>query len=170
MLQHIQGNFCWVRFAVFIQYLCTGIKLELAIIVPKMMAPETPATKMADVGDVVDVAVGNGAFTTLVKIVGDLGLVDTLKGVEAVTIIAPSDEALAKLPEVSLESLIPEQDKATVSRHVIAGNTFMAADVATGSVETFNSESVDLIKTEDGGVQISFLDRKLYIFSITHRG
>merc|ERR1712039_369047 len=83
-------------------------------------------------GDVVDVAVGAGAFTTLVKIVSDLGLVETLKGVEAVTIFAPSDEAFAKLPEGTLESLTPEQAKAIVSRHVVAGATVMAADVATG--------------------------------------
>merc|ERR1712156_1398722 len=71
--------------------------------------------------DVVDVAVGAGAFTTLVKVVGDLGLVETLKGVEAVTIFAPSDEAFAKLPEGTLESLTPEQAKAIVARHVVAG-------------------------------------------------
>merc|ERR1711997_1001203 len=68
-------------------------------------APETPAADpvpeapIAEVGDVVDVAVGAGAFTTLVKVVSDLGLVETLKGVEAVTIFAPSDDAFAKLPE-----------------------------------------------------------------------
>merc|ERR1712020_275961 len=111
---------------------------------------------VAEVGDVVDVAAGAGAFTTLVKVVSDLGLVETLKGVEAVTIFAPSDEAFAKLPEGTLESLTPEQAKAIVSRHVVAGATVMAADVATGSVETFGGESIDLIKTEDGGVQVSY--------------
>merc|ERR1719447_2311981 len=110
---------------------------------------EEPVAKVAEVGDVVDVAVGNGAFTTLVKIVSDLGLVETLKGVEAVTIFAPSDEAFAKLPEGTLESLTPEQAKAIVSRHVVAGATVMAADVATGPVETFGGETVGLVKTEE---------------------
>merc|ERR1712092_7555 len=120
-------------------------------------APEpAPVEEVAEVGDVVDVAVGNGAFTTLVKIVSDLGLVETLKGVEAVTIFAPSDDAFAKLPEGTLESLTPEQAKAIVSRHVVAGATVMAADVATGPVETFGGETIDLIKTEDGGVQVSY--------------
>merc|ERR1712092_71919 len=120
-------------------------------------APEpAPVEEVAEVGDVVDVAVGNGAFTTLVKIVSDLGLVETLKGVEAVTIFAPSDDAFAKLPEGTLESLTPEQAKAIVSRHVVAGATVMAADVTTGSVETFGGESIDLVKTEDGGVQVSY--------------
>jgi len=107
-------------------------------------------------GDVVDVAVGAGAFTTLVKIVSDLGLVETLKGVDAVTIFAPSDEAFAKLPAGTLESLTTEQAKAIVSRHVVAGATVYAADVTTGAVGTFGGENIDLIKGEDGGVQVSY--------------
>merc|ERR1711997_580180 len=93
---------------------------------------------------------------SLVKIVSDLGLVETLKGVEAVTIFAPSDEAFAKLPEGTLESLTPEQAKAIVARHVAAGATVMAADVATGDVETFGGEIVGLVKTEEGGVQVTY--------------
>merc|ERR1711935_910120 len=107
-------------------------------------APETP---VAEVGDVVDVAVGAGAFTTLVKIVSDLGLVETLKGVEAATIFAPSDDAFAKLPEGTLESVTPEQAKAIIARHVVAGATVMAADVTTGDVETFGGETVGLVKS-----------------------
>merc|ERR1711997_278986 len=125
-------------------------------------APEAPAAEpvaevpVEEVGDVVDVAIGAGAFTTLVKVVSDLGLVETLKGVEAVTIFAPSDDAFAKLPEGTLESLTPEQAKAIVARHVVAGATVMAADVATGDVETFGGETVGLVKTEEGGVQVSY--------------
>ena len=106
-------------------------------------------------GDVVDVAVGAGSFTTLAKIVTDLGLVDTLKSVEAVTIFAPTDDAFAALPEGLLDGLTQDQVAAVVSRHVVAGATVMAADVATGEVETFGGEMIGLIKTEDGGVQIS---------------
>merc|ERR1711997_567618 len=127
-------------------------------VAPKAV-PEAPAAVLepkapvAEVGDVVDVAVGAGAFTTLVKIVSDLGLVETLKGVEAVTIFAPTDEAFAKLPEGTLESLTPEQAKAIVARHVVAGATVMAADVATGDVGTFGGENIDLIK-DDAGVGV----------------
>merc|ERR1712212_417633 len=119
-------------------------------------APEAPVAKVVEVGDLVDVAVENGAFTTLVKIVSDLGLVETLKGVEAATIFAPSDDAFAKLPEGTLESLTTEQAKAIVSRHVVAGATVMAADVATGDVETFGGEEVGLVKTASGGVQVAY--------------
>merc|ERR1712086_65491 len=108
-------------------------------------------------GDVVDVAVANGNFKTLVKLLTDLKLVDTLKGLTAQTIFAPSDEAFAKLPEGTLDSLTPEQALAIVSRHVLANATVPAADVTTGSIVTLGGESIDLIKTEAGGVQISYM-------------
>merc|ERR1711935_1298954 len=123
-------------------------------------APETP---VAEVGDVVDVAVGAGAFTTLVKIVSDLGLVETLKGVEAATIFAPSDDAFAKLPEGTLESLTPEQAKAIIARHVVAGATVKAADVTTGDVETFGGETVGLVKTAEGGVQVTYMGQTVNV-------
>jgi len=122
----------------------------------KKAALPAVAQRTAAVGDLVDVAVGAGAFTTLVKIVGDLGLVETLKGVEAATIFAPSDEAFAKLPAGTLESLTPEQAKAIIARHVVAGATVKAADVATGDVETFGGETIGLVKTAEGGVQVTY--------------
>merc|ERR1712038_1678796 len=109
----------------------------------------------ADLGDVVDVAVGAGSFTTLVKIVSDLGLVDTLKGAEALTVFAPSDDAFAKLPEGTLESLSAEDAKAIILRHVVTAKV-PAAAVPTGAVDTIGGEAIDLIKTDDGGVQIKY--------------
>ena len=79
-----------------------------------------------------------------------------MKGIDAVTIFAPSDDAFAKLPAGTLESLTPDQAKAIVARHVIAGATVMAADVATGPVGTFGGEDIDLIKAQDGSVQVSY--------------
>merc|ERR1712086_1091477 len=127
-------------------------------------APEVPAvaTKVV-VGDLVDIAVGAGAFTTLVKIVGDLGLVGTLKGVEAATIFAPSDEAFAKLPAGPLEGLTTEQAKAIIARHVVAGATVKAADVSTGDVETFGGETIGLVKTEAGGVQVTYMGQTVNV-------
>merc|ERR1712193_131694 len=91
---------------------------------PAPPAPAAPVAKAAPVGHLV--AVAAGSFKTLVKLVGDLGLVETLKGVEAATVFAPSDDAFAKLPKGTLEGLTPEQAKAIVARHVIAGATVKA--------------------------------------------
>ena len=77
---------------------------------------QKPITTTAELGDVVDVAIAAGSFTTLVKLLSDLGLVDALREAEAQTIFAPSDDAFAKLPEGTLESLTMEQAKAIVSR------------------------------------------------------
>merc|ERR1711997_91023 len=109
-----------------------------------------PVEKAAAPQDVVDVAVNAGAFTTLVKIVSDHGLVDTLKDAEALTVFAPSDEAFAKLPEGTLESLSAEDAKAIILRHVVA------AKVPAAAVSTLGGEAIDLIKTDDGGVQIKY--------------
>ena len=74
----------------------------------KTVHPE-PEQTYQPTKDVVDIAVRNKDFSTLVKIVSDLGLVETLKNAEAVTIFAPNDAAFAKLPAGTLESLTPEQ-------------------------------------------------------------
>merc|ERR1712008_450559 len=126
-------------------------------------APEPAPAKAAAVGDLVDVAVGAMGFTTLVKLVSDLGLVETLKGVEAATIFAPSDEAFAKLPAGTLEGLTTEQAKAIIARHVVAGATVKAADVTTGDVETFGGETVGLIKTAEGGVQVTYMGQTVNV-------
>merc|ERR1719295_1601237 len=91
-----------------------------------------------------------------VKVVTDLGLVDTIKGAEALTIFAPNDEAFAK---EDLSSLTAEQKKAVVLRHVVVGKV-MYADVVTGPVKTFGGEEIDLVKSRDradpGEVRIEF--------------
>merc|ERR1719175_178232 len=113
-----------------------------------------PPTGEGCEGDLVDVAVAARQFTTLVKVVTDLGLVDTIKGAEALTIFAPNDAAFAKVDPDLLASLTPEQKKEIVLRHVVVGKV-MAADVVTGPVKTFGGEEIDLV-AKDGGVQISY--------------
>ena len=116
-----------------------------------------------ELGDVVDVAIAAGSFTTLVKLLSDLGLVDALREAEAQTIFAPSDDAFAKLPEGTLESLTPDQALAIVLRHVVGGATVPAADVTTGPVETLGGEVIDLIKTDEGGVLISYMGNEIKV-------
>ncbi len=82
--------------------------------------------------DIVDTAVGAGSFNTLVAAVKAAGLVDTLKREGPFTVFAPTDEAFAKLPAGTVESLLKPENKdklvAIVTYHVVAGNV-MAADV-----------------------------------------
>ncbi|UNU27642.1 fasciclin domain-containing protein [Microcoleus vaginatus] len=80
--------------------------------------------------DIVDTAVSAGSFTTLVAAVQAAGLVDTLKGAGPFTVFAPTDEAFAKLPEGTVESLLNDIPKLTkiLTYHVVSGKV-MAADV-----------------------------------------
>jgi len=81
---------------------------------------------------IVEVAVSNENFTTLVAAVKAADLVATLNSEGPFTVFAPTNEAFAKLPEGTVESLLKEENKATLTSiltyHVVAGK-FQAADV-----------------------------------------
>ena len=80
---------------------------------------------------VVDVAVSSKSHTTLVAAVKAADLVATLQGAGPFTVFAPTNEAFAKLPKGTVESLLEPQNKATLTRiltyHVVAGNLEAAA-------------------------------------------
>lgn len=82
--------------------------------------------------DIVDTAVSAGKFKTLVAAVKAADLVDTLKGDGPFTVLAPTDEAFAKLPEGTVESLLKPENKeklvAILKYHVIPAKA-LAADV-----------------------------------------
>ena len=71
--------------------------------------------------DIVDVAVSNGSFTTLVAAAQAAGLVATLKGKGPFTVFAPTDDAFAKLPKGTVESLLKDIPKLTsiLTYHVV---------------------------------------------------
>ena len=86
----------------------------------------------AKAGDIVDTAVSAGQFQTLVAAVQAAGLVDTLKGEGPFTVFAPTDEAFAKLPEGTVETLLKPENKdqlvAVLTYHVVPGKV-MYSDV-----------------------------------------
>lgn len=61
--------------------------------------------------DIVDKAISSGMFNTLVTAIKAAGLVDTLKGPGPFTVFAPTDEAFAKLPKGTVESLLQDIPK-----------------------------------------------------------
>ncbi|MBD1853459.1 fasciclin domain-containing protein [Leptolyngbya sp. GB1-A1] len=80
--------------------------------------------------DIVDTAVNAGSFGTLVAAVKAAGLVETLKGAGPFTLFAPNDEAFAKLPAGTVDSLLKDipKLKQILTYHVVSGKV-MAADV-----------------------------------------
>ena len=81
-------------------------------------------------GDIVDVAIAAGSFTTLVAAVEKAGLVDVLKSEGPFTVFAPSDEAFAKIPADQLNAILEDRDllKSILLYHVVAGQ-YLAKDV-----------------------------------------
>ena len=117
----------------------------------------TLASSTAFAADIVDTAIA-GHFTTLVAAVKAAGLVDTLKGPGPFTVFAPTDEAFAKLPAGTLESLLKPENKAKLQKiltyHVVAGKV-MAADVMKlSSAKTVEGENV-AINVKNGGVMVN---------------
>ncbi|MFN7840354.1 MAG: fasciclin domain-containing protein, partial [Pirellula sp.] len=61
--------------------------------------------------DIVDTAVSAGKFKTLAAALGAADLVDALKGKGPFTVFAPTDEAFAKLPAGTVETLLKPENK-----------------------------------------------------------
>lgn len=119
---------------------------------------ENPNASSSDTSDqtVVEIAVANDDFSTLVAAVKAAGLAETLSGEGPFTIFAPTNEAFAKLPEGTVESLLEPENKeklaAVLTYHVVAGRV-MAADVTAGEVATVNGAKAT-VTIADGAVQI----------------
>ena len=107
--------------------------------------------------DIVDTAVAAGSFKTLAKALEAADLVDTLKGPGPFTVFAPTDEAFAKLPAGTLETLLEPANKSKLQRilkyHVVAGKV-MAADVVTMRSAKAVSGDTLRIASSGGGVTV----------------
>ncbi|MCW5942161.1 MAG: fasciclin domain-containing protein [Fimbriimonadaceae bacterium] len=106
--------------------------------------------------DIVDTAVGAGKFTTLVKLVQTAGLVDVLKGKGPFTVLAPTDEAFAKLPKATVEALLKDKEalKRVLLYHVVPGNNEASTVVKATTLETANKLGLK-VKVKGGTVTIN---------------
>lgn len=108
--------------------------------------------------DIVDTAVSAGSFKTLVAAIKAAELTDALKGKGPFTVFAPTDEAFAKLPKETLESLLKPENKEKLAGilkyHVVSGKVLAADVVKLKEAKTLQGQSVK-IAVKDGKV---FLD------------
>ena len=81
--------------------------------------------------DIVDIAVNTEGFSTLVAAVTAANLVETLKTPGPFTVFAPTDDAFAKLPPGTIQTLVqnPPQLARILTYHVVSGK-LMKADLA----------------------------------------
>lgn len=112
----------------------------------------------AEKKDIVDTAVAAGSFKTLAAALGAAGLVDTLKGEGPFTVFAPTDEAFAKLPAGTVESLLKPENKAKLvdilTYHVVAGDVDAAAAMKLKSATALNKSTIKL-EVKDGALYLN---------------
>jgi len=108
--------------------------------------------------NIVQTAVANGSFKTLVAAVTAAGLGDTLSSAGPFTVFAPVDAAFAALPAGTVETLVKPESKEALTGiltyHVLAGK-ILSTDLSDGLVaKTVNGQEVT-IHIKDGKVFVN---------------
>lgn len=126
------------------------VMLLLTVGAMQSLAQQQPAK------DVVDTATDAGTLKTLVKAIQEAGMTTALKGQGPFTVFAPTDEAFAKLPPGTLDTLMQDKQKlsALLSAHVVSGR-LLAADVTKmHSAKTVNGQEVTFT-VKDGAPMVN---------------
>ena len=101
--------------------------------------------------NIVETAVAAGQFKTLAAALEAAGLIDALTGEGPFTVFAPTDEAFAKLPAGTVESLLKPENKDKLKSillyHVVPGN------VTAKEVMKLNGRTVKTL--EGGSIKVS---------------
>ncbi len=130
----------------------------LALVATLAFSANVFADHHEDGKDIVDTAVAAGSFNTLAAALTAAGLVDTLKSAGPFTVFAPTDEAFAKLPAGTVESLLKPANKdqlvSILTYHVVAGKVMAVDVVKLSSATTVNGKGVS-IHVEDGVVHVN---------------
>ena len=110
----------------------------------------TTAAKVSSAAkaDIVDTANGAGSFKTLLAAVKAADLESTLRGTGPFTVFAPTDEAFAKLPAGTVESLVKPENKeklkAILTYHVVSGNVGADQAMKLTSAKTVSGKELKL--------------------------
>jgi len=96
-----------------------------AAVASQMKDPDVGGAPMYPSKNIVENAVNSQDHTTLVAAVKAAGLVDTLEGAGPFTVFAPTNEAFAKLPAGTVDTLLKPENKETLVKvltyHVVPG-------------------------------------------------
>nr|WP_182868417.1 fasciclin domain-containing protein [Rhodopirellula sp. JC639] len=131
------------------------VAMALAVV----LAGSFSASAMAGCGTcdktIVENAVAAKSFNTLVAAVKAAGLADTLSGKGPFTVFAPTDEAFAKLPEGTVESLLKPENKeklvSILTYHVVPAKVMAKQVVGLDEAKTVQGSAVK-IEVKDGSV------------------
>lgn len=102
--------------------------------------------------DIVDIAIGDSRFTTLVTALKAAGLVDTLKGEGPFTVFAPTNDAFAKLPSSTLNDLLKPENKEALTNiltYHVAPQKLTAKDVV-----KLNGKELKMANGENAKIEV----------------
>ena len=121
---------------------------------PMAEAP-APAPAPVEAKDIVDTAIANGSFKTLVAAVQAAGLEATLRGAGPFTVFAPTDAAFAALPAGTVESLLKPENKdklvAILTYHVLPAEVMSSAiGMQTLEPATVEGATVKVVGSAEG--------------------
>jgi uncharacterized surface protein with fasciclin (FAS1) repeats len=126
--------------------------------------------------NIIQNAVNSKDHTTLVAAVKAAGLVDTLEGPGPFTVFAPTNEAFAKLPAGTVETLLKPENKATLVKiltyHVVPGRMIAVALMKAvkdgeGEAHLKTVAGEDLVVKEAGPGKLTVTDAKGDVATVT---
>ena len=107
---------------------------------------------------IVETAVAAGSFKTLAAALDAAGLVEALQGDGPFTVFAPTDEAFAKIPAATLETLLKPENRGMLTSiltyHVVPGRVAAADVVALDNAAALNGQRI-AIHASDAGVEVA---------------
>lgn len=114
------------------------------------------STTTVPAANIVEIAVGAGTFKTLAAALEAADLVGALEGDGPFTVFAPTDEAFAKLPAGTVETLLKPENKDTLKAilllHVVPGSVMAADVVKLEEAKTAGGKTVKV--STAGGVKV----------------
>lgn len=131
--------------------LCVGLAFAFATTSARAVTADVASR------DIVDTAVGAGSFKTLAAALQAADLVGALKAKGPYTVFAPTDEAFAKLPKGTVETLLKPENKQqlidVLTYHVVKGKVGAADVVKLSGAKSLNGQQID-ITVADGKVSV----------------
>ncbi|MGB7641718.1 MAG: fasciclin domain-containing protein [Terriglobales bacterium] len=144
--------------------------------VAAMNNPVVGGQEMYPTKNIVENAVNSADHTTLVAAVKAAGLVETLEGPGPFTVFAPTNEAFAKLPAGTVDTLLKPENKATLTKvltyHVVAGrmtatNLMKAVKDGEGEAHLKTVAGEDLVVKQAGPGKLTVTDAKGDVAMVT---
>jgi uncharacterized surface protein with fasciclin (FAS1) repeats len=153
------------KFAVLMALIAVAVTSAMA----GMKNPVVGGQEMYPTKNIVENAVNSADHTTLVAAVKAAGLVETLEGAGPFTVFAPTNEAFAKLPAGTVDTLLKPENKAALTKvltyHVVSGR-LTASDLkrqikaGNGTAELTTVEGGKLWASMQDGNHILLKDEK----------